>query len=254
MWLNIMKNIIVLISVFITFYNYSEIVGQFSDGIKYLDSDYTIAVYQDSIDSGMLWYDNKELGLKFKFDRWEETFLKYPADTTDWVFFESKSLGVRFKHPQGLKINLIKKGSNHHNLDSVSTIKLGYSVKIYSSKRSFEEIAYSETFGKKSGERSSQNFTEVKTQNEQWVIFGLSKDPAYFLDCKEWCGLRGETTRGGGSMGLLPWRASFLRSKSEDENHIIISFYDDPFSRKPENQLISENAFYMIVSSLEIIK
>ena len=244
-----MKKFIVLISLFLSFFSFSKIAGQLSDDIKYLNSDSTITLYPDSNDSGMLWYDNKELGLKIKFDRWEETSLKYPAYTSSWLSYESKLFGIRFRHPPELEIRFIKTEGNNHGLDSDSTLQLGYAVEIYTSKRSFEEIANSEGFFKESEVRGNH------TSSEKWLIHGKSYDPAYLFDGKQWSGIRGETTRGGGiSMGQIPWRASFLRSKADDENRIIISFYYDPLSEKPRNQRMSENDFYEFVSSIEVIK
>ena len=63
-----MRKTIVLISVFLTFYNFSEIVGQLSDSIEYLNSDSTVAIYPDSIIDRMYWYDHKELGLKIRLE------------------------------------------------------------------------------------------------------------------------------------------------------------------------------------------
>jgi hypothetical protein len=248
-----MRRIISLISVLLTFYSYSEIEGQPSDVIKYLNSDSTVMLCSDSIDSHMVWYDHTELGLKIKFHRGRETSLKFPVDTSKWVFSESKYFGVRFKHPQELIINLIKTDNINAELDSDSTIQLGYSVTIYSSKKTFEEIAQSESFLKESEKDSGQVITDVPIPNEKWVILGKSQDPAEFLDCREWSGLRGNTWRGGGSMGLLPWGATFLRSKSDVDSHLVITYYRDPFSGRPKEQMISENEFYQIVSSLEFI-
>ena len=86
------------------------------------------------------------------------------------------------------------------------------------------------------------------------MILGKSQDPAEFLDCREWNGLRGSTHKGGGiSMGLLPWGKVFLRTKSDGDSHLVITYYRDPFSGHPKEQMIPENEFYQIVSSLEII-
>ncbi len=271
----IMKLSLFLIFAFITCISYSQTN---LDRYKLTIQNYALL---DSLKNYKEWYNNSNLGISFPYDKLNnntvEDFIEPNLLKDKWKTFLSPYFKISFSYPSKLVIREIKRLDNYLDLDSDSTIQLGYYadvekdnsflefvpiVEIFGSKRTFDEIAEYEGFEKKVPDAEISKIIKIFFLKYNWKLkgkYGLNGE-TYYLEGKEWKGLYGYNFKALKQKDetyfkLIPFRKIFLRKNSYKLIYLIISFYDGPNNDFVEDKQdkINMKDFLKIVSSIKII-
>ena len=196
--------------------------------------DLTIKINNDSLINTDTLYLNENLGISFPYDKmdYDPAYENVESNhfTEEWETFSSQYMRLSFNHPKELVLKVIKRLDNFLDLDSDSTIQLGYYltkhyiewddinkrdnpdrfgeakvimdstfiefvpiVEIFSSKRTFNEICEYEGFVKRVTDTQISDSEDKHHSKHNWKLTGkfAEIEDSYYLDGTQWKGLYG---------------------------------------------------------------